>query len=133
MTVDEWLRLLGRPMRLPEKCSGRPGERPPGLRGGALVSLEDRQGSDDEPEEEVDPHRRLKGGAEARERQNTSTSMSIKSKESVYLGFEQTVVEPFSFKWTGPGFSLCLLTALTKREMGFKSLICCVFLRKIQF
>lgn len=48
--------------------------------------------------------------------------MSIKSKESVYLGFEQTLVEPVSFKWTGPGFSLCLLTAFTKRETGFKSL-----------
>lgn len=68
MTVDEWLRLLSRPTRFPKKCSRWPGE-PPGLWGRALVSLEDQQGSDDEPEEEVDPHRRLKGGAEARERQ----------------------------------------------------------------
>lgn len=126
VTVDEWLRLLSRPTCFPEKCSGRPGE-PPGLWGGALVSLEDRQGSNDEPEEEVDPHRRLKGGAEVRERRKTSTSMSIKSKESVYLGFEQTAVEPFSFKWTGPGLSLCLLAAFTKRETGFKSLICFLF------
>lgn len=59
LTVDKWLRLLSRPMRFSEKRSDRPAEHP-GLRGRAVVSLEDCQSSDDEPEEEVDPHRRLR-------------------------------------------------------------------------
>lgn len=116
-TVDKWLRLFSSATRFPEKPSGRPSE-PPGLWRRAMVPLEDRQGSNDEPEEEVDPHCRLRGERTCVKNTNhwCFWCPTVNSKESVYLSFEQTAVEPISFKWNGPRFILCILTALTKRQ-----------------
>lgn len=61
-TVEKGLSLCRRHPGVSEKPSGRPAV--PArhrLRAGALAPLKDYQCADDEPEEEVDPHCRLRG------------------------------------------------------------------------
>ena len=61
-TVEKWLRLCSRHTRITEKSSGRPAKPSCNqLRPGALTPLNNHQNPDDEPEEEVDPHGRLRG------------------------------------------------------------------------
>lgn len=61
-TVEKWLRLCGRHPGIAEKPASWPAEPPDNhLRPWALTPLDDHQDPDDEPEEEVDPHCRLRG------------------------------------------------------------------------
>lgn len=61
-TVEKGLRLCSRHARIAEKPSGRPAEPSRDQLGpGTLTPLNDHQNPDDEPEEEVDPHGRLRG------------------------------------------------------------------------
>lgn len=62
-TVEKRLRLCSRHPRVTEEPSSRPAV--PScdqLQPDALTPLKDHQSPDDEPEEEVDPHCRLRGG-----------------------------------------------------------------------
>lgn len=61
-TVEKGLRLRSRHPRVSEEASDRAGHAPRHHLGpGALTPLEDEQGSDEDPEEEVDPGCRLGG------------------------------------------------------------------------
>lgn len=61
-TIEKGLRLRSRHPRVSEKASNRPGQTPSHhLWPGTLTPLEDEQGSDEDPEEEVDPGCRLEG------------------------------------------------------------------------